>query len=82
MERQKQLRRVYYRAMHFAGSLDGNIRDAIIRMRMQNYNVRKKMDFSDEEIDHAIFAGNQELGQLLQQGRFKELDSIYMKAHV
>ena len=33
-------------------------------------------------VDHAIFAGNQELGQLLQQGRFKELDSIYMKAHV
>lgn len=63
MKKQMQLRNAYYRAMNFAVPFDGEIKDAIIRMRMRDYNMRGKTGFSDSEIDSAICAGDQEVAQ-------------------
>lgn len=61
MEKQKQLRTAYYRAMNFAAPFDGQVKDAIIRMRMRDYSLRKKMDFSAGEIDSVICGENRKL---------------------
>lgn len=70
MERQKQLRNAYYREVNFAAPFEGKDRDQIIRMRLRDYNARKKMGFSDKEIDDVIRDEGRALSQLLRTDRF------------
>lgn len=61
MKKQEVLKKVFYQAAGFAAPFEGKVRDAVIKVRMDEYNRKKCAGFVPEEIAEAICRESTEL---------------------